>query len=136
MDSICYKILERVSAARFVRNHIEQLVVPYINEHKLDKNATLYSFIEVLFDWELINVNASPIWQKLADAYYRGSQNSHNIGWEQLGLQIAENISDIDLRCKSIIKIASGSIPPWSTPLVGAVNNMLEVEKDRVDPNL
>lgn len=70
----------------------------------------------------------------MASNLYRGSSQYSN-SWDQLCLQIAESIVDIDLRCKAVIEIAAASIPPWSEQLMTVVKNTL-TNTENVDPSL
>lgn len=40
-------ILERVLAVQLVKEHVEKFAIPYMLEHNLKKDETLYTYIKV-----------------------------------------------------------------------------------------
>lgn len=47
VESICYLILERVRSVHLIKGNIERYANPYMTEHHLDFNRTLYNYIIV-----------------------------------------------------------------------------------------
>uniref|UniRef100_A0A915E7F6 RZZ complex subunit KNTC1/ROD C-terminal domain-containing protein n=1 Tax=Ditylenchus dipsaci TaxID=166011 RepID=A0A915E7F6_9BILA len=90
-------------------------------EHKLDRNEMLYDYIK-----------------KFAGVFYHAAGNAtahYNNAWDVLCLQITEHISDLDLRCRAVIEVASGATPPWSDQLTTVVEGLL-APSSKVDPKL
>ena len=47
--SLAYRMLDRVFAVELVPKAIERIVRPYMKEHGLDENLTLFQYIGVRF---------------------------------------------------------------------------------------
>uniref|UniRef100_A0A915BMD4 RZZ complex subunit KNTC1/ROD C-terminal domain-containing protein n=1 Tax=Parascaris univalens TaxID=6257 RepID=A0A915BMD4_PARUN len=107
VESICYLILERVRSVHLIKGNIERYAKPYMIEHHLDFNRTLYNYI--------IKVS---------------SKCSASVGdsnpWDERCLAVAEMISCRGLRCEALIGIARRAHPPWSASLKKAIQIMLE----------
>lgn len=137
VHSICHRILDRLRAVQSVKQHIEQFVFPYIEEHRLDRNEMLHAYIKVkkgkicYFLQNFVNL------QELAGAnrYTKSIQHGNNT-WDLLCLQIAEQITDINMRCQAIIEIANGTMPPWSQQLTNVIKGMFTTQTDKIDPEL
>jgi hypothetical protein len=144
INSICCWILDRVRAAPSVREHIERYVFPYIEEHGLDRNRMLHTYIKVgpasgnqLLSELKITIKMMMVFQNLANASHSASgfsaQRSNT--WELLCLQITEQITDANMRCRAIIEIASGTVPPWNQQLSSVVDAVLG-QSEKIDPEL
>jgi hypothetical protein len=55
--------------------------------------------------------------------------------WDVLCLQITEQITDANIRCRALVEIASGTVPPWNHQLSTVVKNIL-TQEDKIDPKL
>uniref|UniRef100_A0A914IAM4 RZZ complex subunit KNTC1/ROD C-terminal domain-containing protein n=1 Tax=Globodera rostochiensis TaxID=31243 RepID=A0A914IAM4_GLORO len=118
INSICHRIMDKIRSTASVREHIEQFVFPYVEEHGLDRNKMLHDYIK-----------------QLAISYNAGTATQAHNTWDLLCLQITEQITDVNVRCRAIIEIASGSVPPWSQQLSKVVKAVIS-QGDKIDPEL
>uniref|UniRef100_A0A0M3IK46 WASH complex subunit strumpellin n=1 Tax=Ascaris lumbricoides TaxID=6252 RepID=A0A0M3IK46_ASCLU len=156
VESICYLILERVRSVHLIKGNIERYAKPYMIEHHLDFNRTLYNYIivetvesicylilERVRSVHLIKGNieryAKPYMIEHHLDFNRtlynyiikvSSKCSASVGdsnpWDERCLAVAEMISCRGLRCEALIGIARRAHPPWSAPLKKAIQMMLD----------
>ncbi|KAL3091163.1 hypothetical protein niasHS_004282 [Heterodera schachtii] len=118
VNSICHRIMDRIRTTSSVREIAEQFVFPYVEENGLDRNKVLYDYIK-----------------QIASSYYSSTAAGQAHTWDLLCLQITELITDANVRCRAIIEIASGAVPPWSPQLSKVVSGVV-AQGDKIDPEL
>ncbi|KAL7073374.1 hypothetical protein ACQ4LE_007464 [Meloidogyne hapla] len=118
VNAICYRVLDRVRAAPSIHDHIQQFVFPFIEEHHMDRNEVLHAYIK-----------------NLASSYRHVPTQKGGNTWDVLCLQITEQITDANIRCRALIEIASGTVPPWNHQLTTVVKNIL-AQEEKIDPKL
>ncbi|CAK5073192.1 unnamed protein product [Meloidogyne enterolobii] len=118
VGTICQRVLDRVRSAPSIHDYIQQFVFPYIEEHYLDKNEVLYNYIK-----------------NLSSSYRHVPTQKGGNTWDVLCLKITEQITDSNIRCRAILEIAVGTVPPWNNQLSTVVKNILSQE-ERIDPKL
>ncbi|TKR81181.1 hypothetical protein L596_015099 [Steinernema carpocapsae] len=110
VQTICYLILERIkAAAEKIREQVSRFAIPYMDEYKLNKDETLYEYINTVTGENVFTATSS------------GNP------WDERCLEISKAIGNTHVRCRAIIDIARRSCPPWTTSLTAAVNSMLQI---------
>uniref|UniRef100_A0A914XPX7 Uncharacterized protein n=1 Tax=Plectus sambesii TaxID=2011161 RepID=A0A914XPX7_9BILA len=105
-ESICYRILDRVQAVEMLRSSVDKFARPYMTEHKLPADDTLYRYI--------LDVAKNSI----------GTMTAGN-PWEDRCLAIVDSITSTKLRCQSVIAVVKRAKLPWSRQLHTVVQRML-----------
>ena len=75
------------------------------------------------------------ILQNLSSSYRHVPTQKGGNTWDVLCLKITEQITDSNIRCRAILEIAVGTVPPWNNQLSTVVKNILSQE-EKIDPKL
>lgn len=85
---------------------MEKYARPYMDEHRLDPDRTIFRYIEDVSKNALFALSgANP--------------------WHEQCLLISETIKNFSLRCQAILIIAKSMQPPWPKRLSDAVQSIL-----------
>uniref|UniRef100_A0A1I7ZKP3 KNTC1 second ARM-repeats domain-containing protein n=2 Tax=Steinernema glaseri TaxID=37863 RepID=A0A1I7ZKP3_9BILA len=117
VHTICHMILERIKSVEKIREQVQKFAVPYMEEHRLRKDETLYDYICAV----------------AGENIYKTTSNSNP--WDERCLEISQVIENIHIRCRAVIDIARRSRTPWTTSLTSAVKAMLReptIDKDLI----
>ncbi|KAJ1352879.1 hypothetical protein KIN20_009370 [Parelaphostrongylus tenuis] len=106
-EELCFQILQRcVQNPNLVKENVEKYARPYMAEHNLDQDETLYKYIDAV------------------SSRSRGVIVTSN-AWHDHCLVVCETIHRLSVRSKAICVIAKGAHPPWNRRLSEAVESVL-----------
>ncbi|CAD6188515.1 unnamed protein product [Caenorhabditis auriculariae] len=107
-DEICHQILQlALDNPSTIQERMEKYVKPYMEEHSLKQDETIFNYIEGLSQVAMTGTSA-PI-----------------KGWEEPCVQLCASLRDTEYRCKAVICIASASKVPWPRSLNESVKAIL-----------